>query len=176
MVARQWMISALAFGLMTEPLPAQDSTRALPSGTALGLTVDRFSFNADGEGSYTSATLHVSALKPNSFAPELSLSFFPGFLSDDFGASLVTGVDVGGAYNVPFPDGVLLFRAGASGLFSLGRDNTALPGAHAGASVLIKALGNTAIRLDVVSRWYLVPFALGVPTLTIGVGISSLPR
>lgn len=166
------MFAALGFCVPVTTLQAQGSDAHLPSGTALGITVDRFIIAS--EYSYTSATLHVSWLRPNKLTPEFGLSVFPGVLAEGF---LITGVDVGAAFNVALPDATLLLRGGASGLFALGQGGAgALPAVHYGASLLFRIAERGAIRFDVLRRVYLVPIEGSEPTLSLGIGFSTLPR
>jgi hypothetical protein len=155
----------------TMPGTAQVRPRSVQGGAAVGVSIDRFSVGSDDH--YPTATLHVSSLHPNKFTPEFSWSVFAESLGEE---SLISNLDVGGAVNIPMPGGMLLLRGGATGLFVLGRDKGALPGAHYGVSFLLKAVGNTALRIDVLRRVYLIPFELGQPTLSIGIGLSSFPR
>ena len=170
-MSRSIVFTVLLAVLAGPPLAAQFAKKHLAGGTAVGVTVDRFSF--DG-GDLTMATLHVSSLKQNAFTPEFAVGVFPAALGTGL---MVTAVDVGGARNLSHLGGTLLLRAGASGVFAFGGGGgMALPALHAGAGVLLAVAPQTAIRLDFIHRSFLIPFAGLLPTFSVGVGISGLPR
>jgi hypothetical protein len=164
-----WVIGAA-------PLHAQGDCAAIPRGTALGFSVDRFYF--DSEYHTHAVTFHLSLLDPAKLTPEFAVSLFPQGLAAGL---IVTNLDVGGAVNLPFPYGTLLLRGGASGFVTLGVGvgsgvgAAAMPGAHYGASLLIKLDEKSAVRLDVLRRIYFLPHEFDPATLTIGLGITALP-
>jgi hypothetical protein len=122
---------------------------------------------------YGAATFHISALRPNNLTPEFAVSIFPRTLA---AGVLITNLDVGGAINIPLPHATLLLRGGATGIFAFGRGGAmALPGVHYGASLLVRFAEKSGFRFDVLRRVYYLPYEYSSPTLTIGVGITSLP-
>lgn len=150
------------------PATAQES-QPIPAGVALGLTVDRF---RGEEESYATITLHVSSIKPRGVTPEFALSFFPTELAE---GAVIGNIDLGAAWNLSFPGGTLLLRAGGSVLAAVGGNNAlALPGFHYGASLLLRATENFGLRFDVIERRY--QLFLGASTFTVGVGFSLFPH
>ena len=165
-----FMAAVLALHPVVSSLHAQGSDARLPSGTALGVTADRFSIQS--EYGVTALTFHVSSLHPNKLNPEFAVSLFPVTLGE---GSMMGNVDLGGALNVPLPNATLLVRGGASGVFAFGRATGALPGVHYGVSLLVKVSPSSAIRFDVIRRIYGLP-GFTSSSLTLGFGISSLPK
>ena len=165
-------LAVLALPLGPGPLAAQGDRSTIPSGTALGVTVDRF--GVASEFSLVAATFHVSALNPGTLSPEFAISLFPQALP----AAVFTNIDVGAALNISLPHAVLLIRGGATGIFAFGSYGAAaLPGAHYGASLLIRFAEKSGFRFDVIRHVYfdLYDYAASAPVLTIGIGITSLP-
>jgi hypothetical protein len=103
----------------------------------------------------------------------LAFSIFPRFL---LARQLVTNLDMGGALNLTFPRATLLLRGGASGVFALGGGALARPGLHYGASLLIKVDDRSAFRFDLIRRIFYLSDRTATPSLTIGAGITVLPR
>lgn len=154
-----------------ESLHAQGGHTSIPPGTAFGVTIDRFGVGSDDH--LGAATFHISALRPNNLTSEFAVSIFPRTLG---AGVLITNLDVGAAINISLPHAMLLLRGGATGLFAFGSGGAmALPGAHYGASLLIQFAEKSGFRLDVLRRIYYMPYEYSNPTLTLGVGITSLP-
>jgi hypothetical protein len=162
--------AGLLLGLASGPLAAQGNPAWIPEGTALGITVDRFAFGS--ENHVHAATFHVSTLRSNRLTPEFDASLFPSSLR---AGVVVTNLDLGGAINLSLPHVTLLLRGGASGLFAFGTATGALPGAHYGASLLVRIEERSGFRIDVLRRVYFLPYELTPPMFSIGVGITSLP-
>ncbi|MGE0353536.1 MAG: hypothetical protein AB7I33_00505 [Gemmatimonadales bacterium] len=153
------------------PVVAQDTTRLIPNGFALGATVDRLTIG-DSDGPLVSTTLHISSLRRRRLTPEFAVAVFPRYLAE--GAAVLIP-DVGAAYNLSLPGATVLLRAGASGVFVFGDGfGGALPGVHYGASLLVPLLRGFGLRVDAVGR----TFALYESTrgMSLGIGITSLPR
>ena len=170
------MRSTATFGFlllaMSSPaLNAQESSTWIPSGTALGVTFDRFEA-ADGFR-LVAGTFHVSSIKPNNLTPEFAVSIFPRAIASRV---LLTNIDLGGAFNIPMPSATMLIRGGVSGLFLLGGGGAGgIGGAHYGLSLLLKFRDKNGIRLDLLHRLYFLPIDLGAGAVTLGVGITALP-
>ena len=162
----------LLVALARAHLAAQVPAKPIPDGPAIGVTADRYSFDRT---SLTMVTLHLSALKHNSFSSEFALGVFPTALASGV---VVTSVDVGGARNFSYSGATVLLRLGASGLFALSPSGGggAFPAVHAGASALFAVGPQTAIRFDFTHRSFLIPYEGLMPTFSVGVGISGLPR
>ena len=165
-------LAALALPFGSEALSAQGDPSTIPRGRALGITVDRFGVGDDF--TLMAATLHVSALQPGNLSPEFAISLFPQTLP----VAVVSNIDLGGAINIPLPHAVLLIRGGATGIFAFGSSGgAALPGAHYGASLLIRFAEKSGFRFDLIRHVYFDLYEYGstAPVLTIGFGITSLP-
>jgi hypothetical protein len=164
-------VAGLSLVIMARPVQAQGNDASIPAGSAVGVTVDRFYFGPGNH--FYAATVHISALKPNNLSSEFAIALFPQALA---ARVILTNIDVGGAINIPIHRATLLLRGGGSGLFALGAGaRLALPAAHYGASLLIKTGEKDGIRLDVLRRVYFRQYEDSYPSLTIGVGFTSLP-
>jgi hypothetical protein len=163
-------LTMMWLSLLSSSLSAQRDDSLIPAGAAVGITLDRFL--AGEEFRDHSATFHVSDLDPNSLTPEFGASVFARSLAAQ---SVIVNLDVGGAFNIAFPQLVLLIRGGASGMFAFGREQGGLPGVHYGISLLAKLRGRNGIRIDIIRRIYLLPSETLPATLTLGIGITSLP-
>lgn len=162
--------TAMLLLVAAAPLHAQGSTW-LPSGTAIGVTLDRFEVE---DFSLVAGTFHVSSLKPNHLTPEFAVAIFPQAFAS---MALITNLDVGGALNLPLPRATLLLRAGLSGLLIWGAGGGgALPGVHYGASLLIRIGEKDGIRFDAIARRAVYPpYGVSAAYLSLGVGFTSIP-
>ncbi|MBI4419688.1 MAG: hypothetical protein HY560_02600, partial [Gemmatimonadetes bacterium] len=89
-----------------------------------------------------------------------------------FAYGLVLGPDLGIAYNVSLPGATLLLKGGGSAVVGIGDGGGgAFPGLHFGAALVARTGARTGLLLDVTEHIY-----LGVPVLSIGVGLVALPR
>ena len=164
-------LAVLGLALRSGVLTAQGDPSAIPRGRALGVTVDRF--GVESETKVGAATFHVSALNPGNLSTEFAISLFPQALA---AAVVATNIDLGAAINIPLPHAVLLLRGGATGILLFGAGAAALPGAHYGASLLVKFAERSGFRFDVIRHVYFDLYQrTSAPVLTIGVGITSLP-
>lgn len=152
---------------------AQDSLESPDHhGSAIGITVDRFSYQHEALPTFT---LHVSSLRPHHLMPEFGLGVFPEALGEGYFAG---NVDLGGGVAFPITGGVLMLRGGATGRLAAGDGGGgALPAVHYGASILGGGSNSRiGIRIDLLVRTYLAFGGRHLTTLSIGAGLTSLPK
>lgn len=152
--------------------PGSAEAQRIPDGNALGITVDRFRILAEDE-QYTTVTFHVTPLKAGGLSPDFAVGIFPSLLR---AYAIATTLDAGIGYNISLPRVTILPHIGASSFLALGLGGSAvLVGYHAGVSVLINFSTTNAFRIDITRREYFRQGDLLSSSLSIGVGISSVP-
>jgi membrane protein YqaA with SNARE-associated domain len=155
--------------LLTLALPnLQAQTRRLADGAAMGVTLDRFTYEEYGA---TAVSFRLSALRAGSVDSEMGVSLFPQALA---AGALLLAPDFGAAYNVSLPGATLLAKAGASMLMGLGGGFAFAPGFHLGAGAILKAGERSGFRLDVIRHFYRME-GQTQGLWSIGVGFTILP-
>ena len=153
-------------------LPAQAPAPSLLSGTATGVSLDRF--EAEGEG-ITTLSLRVTTLKPHTIGTDFALSVWPEGVA--YGA-LAMGIDVGPAYNLAAPHSTLLIKAGLSAaMAAAGGWAGAAAGAYVGAGLVGRLAPRLGVRMDAALHGYTALGAEGavLPVLSMSIGLTSLP-
>ena len=85
--------------------------------------------------------------------------------------------DLGAAYNLPFPGGSLLLKAGGSAITALGAGGALfVPGFHVGGTVVVQAGDRSGLRIDVIQHYYRPSQEALESTLSVGLGFAVLPR
>jgi hypothetical protein len=163
------IILQLSLLAAAQPASSQSPFVPLPDGPAAGLSVDRFHY--EGGGAITAVGFHLSRLRHNGGGPELGVAVFPLYLQLP---ALVAAPDAGVAFNISLPAATLLLRGGVGAFVGLGGGLSAFfPGAHLGGGALVRLDRRTALRADVLKRWYLVDGETE-PYWSIGLGFSVL--
>ena len=165
------LLASLALATVSRTANAQSATSYLPNGRALGLSVTKFTETLSLDESVTELTFRLSALRRNAIGLELDAGIFPQALP----TALVVTLDGGPGYNLSLPGATLVLRGGASGILGIGGGALLIPGAHVGASVIVRMQSRAALRLDLLRHFYLNEGEL-YPLWSLGVGFAVLPR
>jgi hypothetical protein len=150
---------------------AQAGAPFLPNGRALGVSVTRFTEALRLDPSITAVTFRQSTLRQNAVGLELNAGIFPQALP----SALILTFDGGPGYDVSLPGATLVLRGGASGLVGLGGGALLVPGAHVGASALIRLESRAALRLDLLRHFYLNEGEF-YPYWSLGFGLAVLSK
>ncbi len=151
-------------------LVAQQPATGL-AGNAMGVSMDRFIY--DGSG-LMAISYRFSTLRPGGIGAELGVSLFPQTLP---AGVLALAPDLGASYNLPFPGGALLIKAGGSAIGALGTAGVLfVPGFHVGGTVVVQAGNRSGLRIDVIRHYYLPGGGEIEPIWSVGLGFAVLPR
>lgn len=155
--------------LLGLPAAAQETTRLVPNGSAVGGSVG--AFIVEDEPIYTIG-LSVLGLRAGRVSADFALSLPPQLLP--FGA-VVLVADVAPAYNVALPGFTLLLKAGPSVVLGGGGGGAGgLLGLHGGLGMVFQVGPRAGLRIDLLERLYVAGGeAYALPSLSFGV--TALP-
>jgi hypothetical protein len=165
------LLASLALATVGRTAHAQAGIPSLPDGTAVGVSATKFAETLRLDESATALTFRRSALRRNNIGLELDVGVFPQALP----SALIATFDVGPGYNLSLPGTTLVLRGGAGAIIGLGGGALMIPGAHLGASALIRLESRAALRLDLLRHFYLNEGEL-YPFWSLGLGFAVLPR
>jgi hypothetical protein len=162
-------VFALTAVLLVLPpaLRAQQSGTGLPNGSAFSVSLGRLFIPKEPDWGITEVMLRFTNLRRNSLSFDAGLGLL--------GANGVAGVatEIGPAFSIGVPGGMVLLRAGATGLVAVSDGGGgAAYGAYAGAGLLFRIANGVGLRLDASRQFY----SGGVGMWSVGAGISLLPR
>lgn len=163
-------VSQAATALPVGTLAAQQPDTGL-AGNAMGVSMDRFMYEGTG---VMAISYRFSTLRPGGIGAELGVSLFPQTLP---AGVLALAPDLGASYNLPFPGGALLIKAGGSAIGAIGTAGVlVVPGFHAGGTVVVQAGDRSGLRIDVIRHYYLPGGGEIEPIWSVGLGFAVLPR
>lgn len=167
---RRPFITVSLLGGMLSPLQAQQvsSPPPIPSGTAVGVTVGALA----GEGdAIVVPWLHVIRLGVNRAGATLGLGAWV-FEGED----LLLLPDLGIGMSLSLPGATVVLKGGGSAIAVAGGSGAALfPGAHVGATLVLRLGRGIGLLFDATQRFY-TGFGETVGVRSFGVGLTSLPR
>ena len=164
------LLVALALPAVSWPAQAQVGPY-LPNGKALGVSATRYTQTLSLDESVTALTFRRSDLRQYAVGLNLDAGIFPQALP----SALVATLDVGPGYNLSLPGATVVLRGGVSGIFGIGGGALLIPGAHLGASALVRVDSRAAVRLDLLRHLYLSDGEV-YPLWSLGFGFAVLPR
>ena len=163
------LLSILSAALPLGRLEGQETPPRL-AGNAMGVSLDQFMY----EGlAAVAVSYRFSFLRPGNVGTEIGVSLFPQTLP----SILVLVPDLGAAYNLPFPGGSFLLKAGGSAITALGTGGVRfVPGFHVGGTVVVQAGDRSGLRIDVIQHYYLPSQEALESTWSVGLGFAVLSR
>lgn len=165
------LLASLALATVSRTAHAQGGAPHLPNGTTLGLSLTKFAERLSLDESVTALTFRSSVLRRNSIGLELDAGIFPQVLP----SALIVTLDGGPGYNLSLPGATIVLRGGAGGIVGIGGGVLFVPGAHLGASAIVRLDARTALRLDLLRHFYLTEGEV-YPYWSLGLGFAVLPR
>jgi hypothetical protein len=165
-IARAIALTAVLFAL-PPTLRAQQGGTVLPNGSASSVSLGRLFLAGEPDWGITEVTLRFTTLRRNALSFDAGLGLL--------GSNGVVGVapEIGPAFSLGVPGGILLLRAGATGLVAVSDGGGgAAYGAYAGAGLLFRITNRVGLRLDASRQFY----SGGLGIWSVGAGISLLPR
>lgn len=164
--ARAFALTAVLLAL-PPTLRAQQTGARLPNGSAFSVSLGRLLIAEGSDWGITQVTLRFTTLRPNSLSIDAGLGLL--------GSGGVRGIapEIGPVYGIGLPGGILLLRAGLTGLLAVSDDGGgAAYGGYAGAGLLFRVANGVGLRLDASRQFY----SGGASAWSVGAGISLLPR